>query len=182
MAVIQRSFSPVKEWSWRSNSRQQVHPLTQIFLLLFRPSSTSEFRQKGEPNATKTDTPHPQDKQDGIKRPREIRGEKTNDDTISLEDAACGYKGLMVIERRFRSLKRTRIKTCPMFHWVPRWIDAHGKICVLSLLIERVAELKCGQPWTRIQRGLEELQISHFLTNGYSFFAGTRFQQRPVIY
>ena len=57
-----------------------------------------------------------------------------------------------------------------MFHWVPRWIDAHGKICVLSLLIERVAELKCGQPWTRIQRGLEELQISHFLTNSYSFF------------
>lgn len=33
---------------------------------------------------------------------------ETNDDTISLEDAACGYKGLMVIERRFRSLKRTR--------------------------------------------------------------------------
>jgi len=29
---------------------------------------------------------------------------ETNDDTISLEDAACGYKGLMVIERCFRSL------------------------------------------------------------------------------
>jgi hypothetical protein len=26
---------------------------------------------------------------------------ETNDDTISLEDAACGYKGLMVIERCF---------------------------------------------------------------------------------
>jgi hypothetical protein len=35
---------------------------------------------------------------------------ETNDDTISLEDAACGYKGLMVIERCFRSLKRTQIK------------------------------------------------------------------------
>jgi len=95
---------------------------------------------------------------------------ETNDDTISLEDAACGYKGLMVIERCFRSLKRTQIKMCPMFHWVPRRIEAHVKICVLSLLIERVAELKCGQPWSRIQRGLEELQISHFLTNGYRFF------------
>ena len=30
---------------------------------------------------------------------------ETNDDTISLEDAACGYKGLMVIERCFRSLE-----------------------------------------------------------------------------
>lgn len=29
---------------------------------------------------------------------------ETNDDTISLEDAACVYKSLMVIERCFRSL------------------------------------------------------------------------------
>ena len=42
---------------------------------------------------------------------------ETNDDTISLEDAACGYKGLMVIERCFRSLKRTQIKMMPMYHW-----------------------------------------------------------------
>ena len=27
---------------------------------------------------------------------------ETNDDTISLKDAACGYKGLMIIERCFR--------------------------------------------------------------------------------
>ena len=41
---------------------------------------------------------------------------ETNDDTISLEDAACGYKGLMVIERCFRSLKRTQIRMTPMYH------------------------------------------------------------------
>lgn len=34
---------------------------------------------------------------------------ETNDDTISPEDAACGYNGLMVIERCFRSLKKTQI-------------------------------------------------------------------------
>jgi transposase len=44
---------------------------------------------------------------------------ETNDDTITLEDAACGYKGLMVIERCFRSMKRTQIKMCPMYHWTP---------------------------------------------------------------
>ncbi|MFA7426309.1 MAG: IS1634 family transposase, partial [Desulfosarcinaceae bacterium] len=53
---------------------------------------------------------------------------ETNDDTISLEDAACGYKGLMVIERCFRSLKRTRIKMMPMYHWASRRIEAHVKI------------------------------------------------------
>jgi transposase len=41
---------------------------------------------------------------------------ETNDDTINLEDAAKGYKGLMVIERCFRSLKRTQIKMTPMYH------------------------------------------------------------------
>ena len=34
---------------------------------------------------------------------------ETNDDTISVEDAAKGYKSLMIIERCFRSLKRTQI-------------------------------------------------------------------------
>ena len=41
---------------------------------------------------------------------------ETNDDTISLEDAARGYRGLMVIERCFRSLKRTQIKMTPIYH------------------------------------------------------------------
>jgi len=42
---------------------------------------------------------------------------EANDDTISIEDAASGYKGLMVIERCFRSLKSTQIKLTPIFHW-----------------------------------------------------------------
>jgi hypothetical protein len=74
---------------------------------------------------------------------------ETNDDTISLQDAASGYKGLLVIERCFRSLKRTQIKMTPMFHWLPHRIEAHVRICVLALLIERVAELACAQSWFR---------------------------------
>lgn len=87
---------------------------------------------------------------------------ETNDDTISLEDAACGYKGLMVIERCFRSLKRTQIKMTPMYHWASRRIEAHVKICVLALMIERVAELDCGKSWNLIRRDLEALQITEF--------------------
>jgi transposase len=95
---------------------------------------------------------------------------ETNDDTISLEDAACGYKGLMVIERCFRSLKRTRIKMSPIHHWVPRRIEAHVKICVLALLMERLAELHCEKPWNRIKQDLEELQNFYFSTAEHSFF------------
>ena len=95
---------------------------------------------------------------------------ETNDDTISLQDAACGYKGLMVIERCFRTLKRTRIKMSPIHHWVLRRIEAHVKICVLALLIERLAELRCEKPWSRIKHDLEELQISYFSTADHRFF------------
>jgi transposase len=95
---------------------------------------------------------------------------ETNDDTIGLEDAACGYKGLMIIERCFRSLKRTQIKMTPMYHWVPRRIETHVKICILALLIERVAEIKCNEPWSRIRRKLEKLQISQFISSEYGFY------------
>jgi transposase len=95
---------------------------------------------------------------------------ETNDDTISMEDAASGYKGLMVIERCFRSLKRTQIKMTPMFHWVPRRIETHVRICVLALLLERVAEIACQQPWPRIRRQLQRLQVTEFFSLKHRFF------------
>ena len=59
---------------------------------------------------------------------------------------------------------------CPMHHWVPRRVEVHVKLCVLSLLIERVAEIECNDTWSRIQRNLEGLQVSEFRTNSYKFF------------
>ena len=77
----------------------------------------------------------------------------------------------MVIERCFRSMKRTQIKMMPMYHWAPRRIEAHVKICVLALLIERVAELTCGKPWQKIRRDLEKLQVSEFFNLNFRFAA-----------
>jgi len=94
----------------------------------------------------------------------------TNDDTISIEDAASGYKSLMVIERCFRTLKRTQIKMEPMYHWLPRRIEAHVKICVLALLIEQVIELECKQPWAKIKDALSTLQVSEFHATKFRFF------------
>lgn len=92
---------------------------------------------------------------------------ETNDDTISLEDAALGYKSLMVIERCFRSLKRTQIKMMPMYHRVSRRIEAHVKICVMALMIERIAELECKLPWAQIREALDELQVTEFFNLKY---------------
>jgi len=120
------------------------------------------------------------DTQDRIRLDREAIGQaskhdgkwvlQTNDDTITVEDAAAGYKGLLVIERAFRTLKNTRIKMEPMYHWLPKRIEAHVKLCVFSLLIERVAELECKQPWSHIQRTLSTLQATEFQTKKNQFF------------
>jgi transposase len=95
---------------------------------------------------------------------------QTNDDTITVDDAAAGYKGLLVIERCFRALKQTRIKMEPMYHWLPHRIEAHVKLCVFALLMERVAELRCKKPWPQIKRTLETLQASEFHTPKNQFF------------
>ncbi len=105
---------------------------------------------------------------------------ETNDDTISVEDAACGYKGLMIIERCFRSLKSTQIKLTPMYHWLSRRIEAHVRICVLALLIERVAEVACDASWACISHQLDKMQATEFFSIKHRFFrrneiaAGTR--------
>lgn len=93
----------------------------------------------------------------------------TNDDTLSLEDAATGYKSLLVIERCFRALKKTRIRMQPLYHWLPRRIEAHVKICVLALLLERVSEQAVGRPWPRIRRDLDRLQVTEYDTDTHRF-------------
>ena len=100
-----------------------------------------------------------------------------NDDTISVQDAAAGYKGLFVIERCFRTLKATRIEIEPTYHWMPPSIEAHVKLCVFTLLIESVAKLKWGQPWSRIRQVLATLQVSEFHTPKFQFFQ--RNETRP---
>ena len=60
------------------------------------------------------------DKQDRIRLNREAIQQaskhdgkwvlQTNDDTITVEDAAAGYKGLLVIERAFRTLRTQRFQ------------------------------------------------------------------------
>jgi len=94
----------------------------------------------------------------------------TNDDSLSAEDAAAAYKGLLVIERCFRSLKSTQIEMRPMYHWLGRRIEAHVKICVLALLIQRVAELACGRSWPRLRETLDSLQATGFRTETHQFF------------
>ena len=75
-----------------------------------------------------------------------------------------------MIERCFRSLKTVQLHLTPMYHWVPRRIETHVKLCVLALLIERVAENETGQTWRCIRNFLRQLQIARFETVSHQFF------------
>ena len=80
------------------------------------------------------------------------------DDTLSAEDVALGYKGGWIIESCFRRMKQTGLEVRPMFHWTPRRIEAHVRLCVLALAMQRAAEIRCTLPWPRIAHELAALK------------------------
>jgi hypothetical protein len=87
----------------------------------------------------------------------------TNDDTLTAEDAALGYKAAMLIEGCFRRMKTSGLRTRPIFHWRPRRIEAHVKLCVLALLVERAAEIRAEMPWLQIATDLGPLKAVKYL-------------------
>src|ERR1700744_1456535 len=73
----------------------------------------------------------------------------TNDETLTAEDVALAYKGGAIIESCFRRMKQTGLEVRPMFHWAPRRIEAHVKLGVLALQVQRTAEIRSGLSWAR---------------------------------
>jgi hypothetical protein len=86
----------------------------------------------------------------------------SNDDTLSAEDIALGYKGGWIIESCFRRMKQTGLQVRPMFHWTPRRIEAHVKLCVLALQMQRAAEIRCQLPWAQIAHALGRLKAVRY--------------------
>jgi Transposase DDE domain len=86
----------------------------------------------------------------------------TNDDTLSAEDVALGYKAGWIIESCFRRMKQTGLEVRPMFHWTPRRIEAHVRLCVLALQVQRAAEIRCSLPWSWIAHELAALKAVRY--------------------
>ena len=85
----------------------------------------------------------------------------SNDDTLSAEDLALGYKQLMRVESCWRTIK-SGLRTRPVFHWKPHRISAHVSLCVLALLIERIAEIRSGQSWRNIRALLDTIKVVEY--------------------
>jgi len=82
-----------------------------------------------------------------------------NDDTLSAEDMALGYKQLMRVEQAWRDMKST-LDMRPVFHWAPHRIHAHVAITVLSLLLERSVEHACNDTWRNVSDRLRCIQLA----------------------
>ena len=82
----------------------------------------------------------------------------TNDDTLSAEDVALGYKQLMRVEQAWRQLKSC-LAIRPVYHWTRHRIEAHVAISVLALLLERMAEVSCEDTWRNIRHDLRRIKL-----------------------
>ena len=82
-----------------------------------------------------------------------------NDDTLSAQDMALGYKQLMRVEQAWRDMKST-LDMRPVFHWAPHRIHAHVAITVLALLLERTVEHACVDTWRNVSDRLRRIQLA----------------------
>jgi Transposase DDE domain len=98
----------------------------------------------------------------------------TNDDSLSAADIALGYKGMWIIEACFRKMKTTGLGIRPMFHWTPRRIVAHVKLCTLALMIQRAAEIAAEAPWSQLADALERLKAVRYTAEGETIVQASR--------
>jgi Transposase DDE domain len=84
----------------------------------------------------------------------------SNDDTLSAEDMALGYKQLQRVERAWRQLK-SGLRLRPVYHWRVHRIHAHVALTVLALLLERIAEHACDDTWRNIRDDLKQIKLAH---------------------
>jgi transposase len=98
----------------------------------------------------------------------------TNDDTLDAADVALGYKSMTLIEGCFRRMQTTGLQTRPIYHWRPHRIIAHVKLCVLALLLERAAEIRCQQTWRTIRHTLEQLKVVRYRMHSRTIVQSTQ--------
>jgi transposase len=87
----------------------------------------------------------------------------SNDDTLTAEDMALGYKQLQRVEESWRTMK-SGLRMRPVFHWAPHRIHAHIAISVLALLLERTIEHACQDTWRNIRDDLMHIQLAQLLS------------------
>ena len=103
-----------------------------------------------------------------VKREERMDGKwvvTTNDDTLTPVDMALGYKQLMQVEDCWRMMK-TGMRMRPIYHWTPNRIHAHVTVCVLALLLTRMAENRANDSWRNIASSLQTIKVVEYERDG----------------
>jgi hypothetical protein len=85
----------------------------------------------------------------------------SNDDTLTAEDMALGYKQLVRVEECWRQLK-SGLRLRPVFHYRPWRIHAHVTLTVFALLLERIAEIRAGDTWRNLRDQLAAIKVIEY--------------------
>lgn len=65
---------------------------------------------------------------------------------------------------------KSGLRICPLLHRTPERIKAHVLLCVLVLLLERVAEKACDEAWRSICDKLRSIKVGQLLTPNGTLF------------
>ena len=87
----------------------------------------------------------------------------SNDDSLTPEDLALGYKQLLRVEDAWRTMK-SGLKMRPVYHHAERRIRAHIALTVWALLLQRVAESRCEDTWRNIRADLGQIKLAQLTT------------------
>ena len=98
---------------------------------------------------------------------------RTNDDTLSAEDMALGYRQLQRVEQAWRQMK-SGLGLRPIYHRAERRIRVHVALTVLALLLERIAEQMVGDTWRNIRHDLAGIKLVKLLGPNGDDLAGHR--------
>lgn len=105
---------------------------------------------------------------DAVKREERLDGKwvvTTNDDTLTPDDMALGYKQLMQVEDCWRMMK-SGMRMRPIYHWSVHRIHAHVTLCVLALLLTRMAENRADDTWRNIAARLQTIKVVEYERDG----------------
>jgi len=102
----------------------------------------------------------------------------SNDDTLTASDLALGYKQLIRVEQGWRDLK-SGIKIGPVYHRLPFRIKAHVTLCVMALLLQRVAESMCNNTWRNIRDGLRLIRVTEYKSPHGHFVQSNVIKAKP---
>jgi len=97
---------------------------------------------------------------------------QSHDDSLTPADLALGYKPRQRVEEAGRPLT-SGLRVRPGYHGAVHRMHAHVALSVLALLLERVMEHVCGDPWRHIRADLERIKLAQWLSPPGEVWQGT---------